>query len=420
LAEPENRFAAFVERARGRGQLVVQPRMGFSSPAMMRAGLLATRGARACALGTITLDSFTRVGDHDAARRALERGEELNGFPLVVHGVAVTGSLLHGIDPRQFPVQVRHGTPSPESVMEVLVQTTVEATEGGPVSYTLPYSRVPLEAAVASWERSAALLAEPRLGVGRHVETFGGCMLGQLCPPELLVALSVLEALFFVRSGIRSVSLSYAQQTNYEQDLEALDALRRLAAKHLGPIDWHVVLYTWMGLFPRSPAGARALIEESARLARQGRAERLLVKTAAEAHRVPEIAENVAAMEWADAAAATRGQGAPIPHTGLHEVAGQLVERVLEESERVGEAIRRAFGKGLLDVPHCLHPDNRNRARSCVGADGRLHWTDPGRMPIDRSYCSRGNGEMTAAELLANLAYNRDRFDRGAAEPAAG
>ena len=59
-----------------------------------------------------------------------------------------------------------------------------------------------------------------------HLETFGGCLLGQLCPPSLLVAISVLEALFFVQHGLRSVSLSYAQQTHPAQDIEALAALR--------------------------------------------------------------------------------------------------------------------------------------------------------------------------------------------------
>jgi methylaspartate mutase epsilon subunit len=96
-----------------------------------------------------------------------------------------------------------------------------------------------------------------------HIETFGGCMLGQLCPPELLVALSVLEAIFFARHGLMSVSLSYAQQTNAEQDVEALAALRTLAMRHLPGIEWHLVLYSWMGLFPRTAAGSRRLMQES-------------------------------------------------------------------------------------------------------------------------------------------------------------
>ncbi len=80
-------------------------------------------------------------------------------------------------------------------------------------------------------------------------------MLGQLCPPSLLVALSVLEGVFFKQHGLRSVSLSYAQQTHRGQDVEALLALRTLAAEHLSGLDWHVVLYTYMGVF-RAPRAA--------------------------------------------------------------------------------------------------------------------------------------------------------------------
>ncbi|MYW20388.1 methylaspartate mutase, partial [Streptomyces sp. SID2955] len=52
-------FGAFVRRAHDAGRLVVQPRMGMSSPERMRAGLLATRDAAATTVGTITLDSYT-------------------------------------------------------------------------------------------------------------------------------------------------------------------------------------------------------------------------------------------------------------------------------------------------------------------------------------------------------------------------
>ena len=83
-------------------------------------------------------------------------------------------------------------------------------------------------------------------------------MLGQLCPPGLLVAISVLEGLFFRQHGMRSVSLSYAQQTNPDQDEEAVAALRRLAAECCRDVDWHVVLYTYMGVFPRTPRRCRA------------------------------------------------------------------------------------------------------------------------------------------------------------------
>src|SRR5207247_55293 len=110
-------------------------------------------------------------------------------------------------------------------------------------------------------------------------ETFAGCMLGQLCPPALLVALSVLEGLFFRDHGLRSISLSYAQQTSYRQDVAAVRALRTLANHHLAGLDWHVVIYTYMGVYPRTYAGARELLRESVQLAVTTGSERIIVKT---------------------------------------------------------------------------------------------------------------------------------------------
>jgi methylaspartate mutase epsilon subunit len=95
---------------------------------------------------------------------------------------------------------------------------------------------VPLLQATAAWAECCRILADQPEAM--HLESFGGCMLGQLCPPSLLIALSVLEGMFFGEHGVRSISVSYAQQTHPEQDLEALAALRQLAAEWPGCGRW--------------------------------------------------------------------------------------------------------------------------------------------------------------------------------------
>lgn len=241
-------------------------------------------------------------------------------------------------------------------------------------------------------------------------------MLGQLCPPSLLVVLSVLEAMFHQQHGIASVSLSLTQQTSPQQDLSALRALRTLAAEHLRGDGWHVVLYTYMGLFPRSPSGALRLLEDSVALAAAGGAERLVVKTVAEAHRIPTVAENVAALEAAARASRSPSLGGPDGLPGpegddpVLDEARRLLGATLELSPDVGTAVRRAFVRGLLDVPWCLHPDNAGRARSRVAADGWLRWTDVGGMPIDPP--RRGSGRtLGSEELLRCLARVRHHYD---------
>lgn len=196
-------LGTYVQNAAARGLLVVQPRMGMSDPEEMAAGIAAVARLGYPAVATITVDSYTRVGDQQAAARALDSGVGLNGFPLVAHGPGRTAQVAAAAGPH-VPVQVRHGSARPAAIVSTMTAAGLTATEGGPVSYCLPYGRTPLAESVRSWGEATAWLAEQSACRGRtaHLETFGGCMLGQLCPPSLLITISLLEALFFVQRGL--------------------------------------------------------------------------------------------------------------------------------------------------------------------------------------------------------------------------
>ncbi|HET9137747.1 methylaspartate mutase [Actinophytocola sp.] len=407
-ARPES-FGEVVAGHAGRGELVVQPRMGFSCPACMRHGLLRTRAARAATVGTITLDSYTRVGDHDASRRAIAAGADLNGYPLVDRDRGTTAAMLDRVVTPGFPVQVRHGSADPRRIVRALLDFGLDATEGGPVSYCLPYSRLPLATAVRNWREACEMLAAG--GGEPHLETFGGCMMGQLCPPALLVALSVLEGMFFRQHGVRCISFSYAQQTHAVQDEEAVAALRELIRRYVPDARTHVVIYTYMGVFPRTAGGARRLLADSARLAARAGASRLIVKTTAEAHRLPTVAENVAALECAAAAARGVPQRPAPADTGLLMQAKALVDNVLALHDDIGRALVIAFARGQLDVPFCLHPDNAGRTRGRLGADGRLEWQRIGSLPIGDLVELPATERMTSADLLNALRYVERTFD---------
>jgi len=407
----------FGEFVRDAGELVVQPRMGMSEPDRMRAGLLATKAAAGTTVGTITLDSYTRVGDLDSAELALMEDVPLNGYPIVSHDLATTRRVLDGIQCEDFPIQVRHGSASPQDIFVALMTAGLDATEGGPVSYCLPYGRIPLEESLRNWSRSCELFARLRdIGRNPHLETFGGCMLGQLCPPSQLVAISVLEALFFYQHGLRSISVSYAQQTNFRQDAEAVCALRRLCDELLPDVDWHVVIYAYMGVYPTSPEGAYQLLDRAATLAAATGSERLIVKTVAESVRIPTIEENVSALEYA-AAAAARFRSDPNAEamgerdSQTYAEAEALVSAVLNMGTDIGHALLLAFRRGYLDIPYCLHPDNNGRTRSYLDAAGRLCWADTGKLPLTGLVAARGARTVTSSELLESLSYVRRKFD---------
>ena len=313
-------------------------------------------------------------------------------------------------------MQVRHGSADPRRIVAALLGSGLHATEGGPVSYCLPYSRMPLDVAVDNWRQCCETLAAARRpGSEPHLETFGGCMMGQMCPPALLIALSVLEGMFFWQHGLRCISFSYAQQTHAGQDEEAVSALRQLISRYVPHARTHIVIYTYMGVYPRTPGGALRLLAESARLAARAGASRLIVKTTAEAHRLPTVAENVTALECAAAAARGVPEAAQAAGTGIYQQAKALVDNTIALDDDLGRALVAAFSLGHLDVPYCLHPDNAGRTRGYLDSSGRLQWQRIGALPIGDLVELPSGQRMTSASLLDALRYVERKFDHRAA-----
>jgi methylaspartate mutase epsilon subunit len=409
-------FHDYVERMRARGSLILQPRMGFASRDRMREGLEAIERCPRPRIGTITVDSHTRVGNVAAARRALTEGAELNGYPIASYSPAENAELVDGLLGPDFPIQVRHGSARPEHIITAVLDAGLDATEGGPISYCLPYGRVPLRESIRCWTTACELLAAAsERGTRAHLESFGGCMLGQLCPPALLVALSVLEGIFSWSLGITSISLSYAQGTHAGQDASALLALKQLARRYLPDVDVHVVFYTYMGRFAFTREGAQRLIEASARIAVNGQAERVIVKTAVEAVRIPSVEDNIEAIAWTRAAALEAANETLEPPQFVDEIVAEaefLIETTLDADPSLGKAFEIAFRKGLLDIPYCIHQDNRNEVRGGIAPDGFVYWARLGKIPFPPGVVRvQGGGHVGSEELLKMLSFNQQKFD---------
>jgi methylaspartate mutase epsilon subunit len=398
--------------------LVLQPRMGFEHPGLMRDGLLAVKesGAHPC-VGTITVDAMTRLGQYDRVVEALANGEPLNGYPIASHPVEVTRAVLAELFDASFPVQVRHGSPAPMRIFACSAAAGLDTLEGGPVSYSLPYSRAPLADSVARWREATLFWAEHgrRSGVAAHLESFGGCMFGQLSPPSVLVALAVLECLFFRENGITSVSLSLTQGTNDDQDVGALIALTQLAARHLGDVSHHVVFYTFMGRFPHTQKGAEAILRSSARFAVAGGARRLIVKTAAEAHGIPTIEQNVRALRQARESANAADPRPSVAALGwadiIRQEAESLIAAVCGLAPNLGDGLLRAFADGVLDLPHVPHPALRGLPRAGIDETGALIWTRTGAMPIRQRHTEAPLRNLDSAAFERALDFNRIRYD---------
>ncbi|MCA0371098.1 MAG: methylaspartate mutase [Proteobacteria bacterium] len=398
------------------GALWLQPRMGVPQLGSMRAGVAGVKDLPFSTIGTITIDNFTRLDQVDEARKALMRGDFLSGFPLLCYDPDVIKEHILRLTDATFPIQVRHGTPRPQALFTHMLKCGLTLTEGGPVSYCLPYSAATrLIDAVRAWEEGCHTLSAHK---DAHIESFGGCLMGQMCHPSLLVAVGILEALFFQTCGLRSLSLSYAQQYSLVQDLAALKVLARLAKEYLAPhTSWHTVVYTFMGLFPLTSRGHAHLLKDSVWLARHGGAKRLIVKTDQEACGLPTITSNIDALTLAN----TFAQSALPPlqedhqeEESIYTQAKILIDETLTLSENIGRALELAFKKGIIDIPFCMHPDNLRQAFCDIDACGYLQWKATGNMPITacKEEIKTANfNKITAKSFLEMLAFNRTRYD---------
>lgn len=230
-SSPKPSAAEVLRDARESGRVAVQPRAGVGGHTAMRE-LLTGLAESGPDLLTVTIDSHTRLGRFERARRLARLSpRELNGYPLVAHGWERGRQLDESV---AQPLQIRHGSPDARVMFDVAVASGITSFEGGGISYNLPYSKdVPLSESLAAWEavdRRCGELAE--LGVVVDRELFG-TLTAVLVPPSISLAISVVEAVLAAKAGVRCISVAYPQGGNLAQDVAALRAVPVLAARYL-------------------------------------------------------------------------------------------------------------------------------------------------------------------------------------------
>jgi methylaspartate mutase epsilon subunit len=385
--------------------VLLQPRSGVPDAEDQRRLFGALREAGADVL-SFQVDSLTRDGRYADAERVLAENGELNGFPIVNHGVE-TIRLLTG--ECGVPVQTRHSARDPRLLAEVSLAGGVTAFEGGPVCYNIPYyAELPLEVSLERWryvDRLVGRYAELGVIVDRE---FFGTLTATLVPPCVAITINLLEALLAVEQGVRSVSLAYAEQGSRAQDVAAVRVLARLAREVLaeaGDVRTATVFHQFMGAFPEEKDDAELLIGESSRTAALAGADRIVVKTSCEASRIPDATDNARAL-------AIVAEGWQEAHTGAF-VPDELEEQRLEAAVRAlltairglhpgdtAASVTEAFRRGYLDVPFSPSRFNAGRLLACRDLSGAVRIVHPGGLPLPAdvaAFESARAGERLAA-----------------------
>ena len=318
----------------------------------------------------------------------------LNGFPAVNHGLAGCRQVTEAV---AKPIQVRHGTPDARLLAEICLAAGFTSFEGGGISYNIPYAKkVPIEKSIRDWLYVDALVGfyeDEGLSINR--EPFGP-LTGTLVPPCVGHAVAVLEGLFALSQGVKSLTLGYGQGGNLVQDTAAVRSLKELAEEYFRAegfegYDLTTVFHQWMGGFPEDEAKAFSVIAWGSTAAVFAGAEKVIVKSPHEAMGIPTKEANAQGLKATrQTASMLKDQKAPVTEELLRET--ELIKR---ETRAILEAVRRlgngdwikgtaaAFEAGVLDVPFAPSIYNRGKILPVRDDEGFIRIYSPGSVPFE-------------------------------------
>jgi methylaspartate mutase epsilon subunit len=380
-------------------KMLVQPRGGFPTYKKQFALYEFFVDANVDVL-PLTIDSNTRLNDYATSKKMLRLSEEndvdmLNGYPLVNHGYRTTRKMISHFNK---PVSLRHGTPDARLLIETAIASGIFEIEGGPITYLLPYSKnFPLDKAFLYWKYVERVCANySKLNEPINRESFGP-LTATLVPPSITIVIQLLEMLLSLEEGVKSFSVSFAQQGSMNQDIVTGAVLKKLAKHYAAEINCadaaiNLVYHQWMGAFPMNKNYAEQLISISTVIASMVGADKIITKTREEASGIP--------TKEANAKTVANTQYSLGILNGLPNVVDEEEEEILTlEVKAIMEAVfndpadtlwRKVFNSiknGVIDVPFSPHIINHNNMITVRDANKNIRIIKRGNVPIpDRCY----------------------------------
>jgi len=346
------------------------------------------------------VDSLTRNGDFVGAEEALAESRRsdtatINGFPVINHGVSVLRQVITDI---KMPLQTRHSARDPRLLAEISYAGGVTAFEGGCIGYNVPYYKdYLLDESIKTWQyidRLTGLYYE-HFGIVLDREFFGA-LTGTLVPPCLAIAANIIEAILAIRQGVKSISLGYAEQGNRLQDIAAMRMLKEMTAdiiQNMGykDIQINTVFHQYMAAFPEDPQRAEDLIYNSAITAALSNATRIIVKTPAEAYRIPRLIDHLLGVSLVMRGVAAGGHQ-QVDEVRVNEecdIIRREVQAILDSLLMCGhgsiaEGVVTGFRKGFIDIPFAPSIYNKGEVITARDVQGAVRFLSTGNLQFER------------------------------------
>lgn len=343
----------------------------------------------------LTIDSHTRLNDYASAKKMLRLSEEnetdmLNGYPLVNHGYRMTRKMMTHFN---RPVSLRHGTPDARLLIETALASGIFEIEGGPITYLLPYSKnFPLDKAFLYWKYVERICADYSvLNEPINRESFGP-LTATLVPPCITIVIQIIEMLLSLEEGVKSFSVSFAQNGSVIQDVVTANVLRKTAAFYAAQIGCedaliNLVYHQWMGAFPRNKELSDSLINTSTVIAAMVRADKIIIKTRDEAFGIPTMqcnAQSVANTKYTLKIL----QGLPVMSDAqeeaiLEEEVHSIMQALFNDpADTLWRKVFNSIKNGVIDVPFSPHIINHNNVITIRDAQGNIRIIEKCNLPL--------------------------------------
>jgi methylaspartate mutase epsilon subunit len=376
---------------------LIQPRTGVAHTSD-EIEILTYLRANGLEVSSIQLDASSRKNLYDKAREGVMRTKEggksfLNGYPIPVHGVKGVEKILESID---TPFQVRAGSPDHRLVYEIGIAGGASSVEGGFICYLYPYDKrtSPIES-LKFWKYvdklSAWYYRKHNVKVNRE---YFGPLTCCLIEPVIPICINIVQAILSAKSGVKCISVGYAEQGNRIQDVAAintLDKMTRWYFEKYGLMDCTLstVFHQYMAAFPTDINKSRELIRQSSVTAGISKVSRILTKTPVESHHIPTKENNAEGLHL------TRVGLMMAKDTKLEWTEVQKEMELLEKEVRVimgaienlgsgslAKGIMKAFDMGILDIPFSPSNYNRNQLLTARDCNGAVRFINPEELPF--------------------------------------
>ncbi|MFT4729426.1 MAG: methylaspartate mutase epsilon subunit [Granulosicoccus sp.] len=375
-------------------KMLVQPRGGFPTYEKQFALYEFFVDANVDVL-PLTIDSNTRLNDYTTAKKMLRLSEAnevdmLNGYPLVNHGYRSTRKMMTHFN---HPVSLRHGTPDARLLIEIALASGIFEIEGGPITYLLPYSKnFPLDKAFLYWKYVERVCADySTLNKPINRESFGP-LTATLVPPSITIVIQLLEMLLSLEEGVKSFSVSFAQQGSMIQDIVTGTVTRKLAdyyAAQIGCEDAsiHLVYHQWMGAFPTNRNSADQLINMSTVIASMVGADKIITKTREEAVGIPTKEANAQTVANTQYTLNILGGLPAIVDEQEEEILTAEVHAIMEAvfndpADTLWRKVFNSIKNGIIDVPFSPHIINHNKMITIRDPQKNIRIIERGNVPI--------------------------------------